>query len=106
MQGATRAILCAFDQGTHRLDVDRLAAEADTSQGVLLHVVFTVDELIRLAALTSEAPRPNLLRDFQRAFSEQLAELDTSQAGLDQWKTITERWARREPAQARLGDEQ
>jgi SacI restriction endonuclease len=106
MQGATRAILCAFGQGTRRLDVDRLAVEADTSQGVLLHVVFTVDELIRLAALTSEVPRPTLLRDFQCAFSEQLAELDTSQAGLDQWKTITERWGRREPAQARLGDEQ
>ncbi|MGA9876876.1 MAG: restriction endonuclease, SacI family [Solirubrobacteraceae bacterium] len=104
IQGATRAILCAFDQGGHRLPIDRLVAEADTSQGVLLHIVCTTSELIRLAALTSETPRPTLLREFQRAFSEQLAELDASQAGLDQWKTITEHWARKAPGQASLID--
>jgi hypothetical protein len=103
-QGATRAILCAFGQGTQRLPEDRLVAEADNEHGVLLHIVYSAGDLIRLAALTSETPRPRLLQDFQSALSEQLASLDGSQAGLEQWRMITERWARQASGPTSLAD--
>jgi hypothetical protein len=71
---------------------------------VLLHIVYSFADLIRLAALTTEAPRPKLLRDFQGMFSEQLAALGGSPSGLEQWKTTTERWARDASRQASLID--
>lgn len=101
-QGATRAILCAFGQGTQRLADDRLIAEADTEHGVLLQIVYSVGDLIRLAALTTDKPRPDLLRDFQRAFSEQLEALGAAQEALAQWKAIADRWARQALGQATL----
>jgi hypothetical protein len=103
-QGATRAILCAFGQGTQRLPDDRLVGQADLEHGVLLHIVYSSADLIRLAALTSETPRPKLLRDFQQMFSEQLAALGGLPSGLEQWKTTTEHWARDASRQASLID--
>jgi hypothetical protein len=101
-QGATRAILCAFAQGTQRLPDDRLIAEADSENGVLLYIVYSVGDLIRLAALTTDTPRPDLLREFQRAFSEQLEALGASKDALGQWKAMTDRWARQAPGQTTL----
>jgi hypothetical protein len=93
-QGATRAILCAFGQGALRLPDSRLVDEADTEFGVMLHVVYSVGELIRLAALTGEDARPAILRDFPRDFSKHLESLGGSQDALNQWKALTASWAR------------
>lgn len=93
--GATTAILCAFDQGASRLPDEQLIGEADGEYGVFLHVVYSAGDLIRLAALTGEAGRPTILREFSRAFSTQLERLACSQEALDQWKSVTDRWSRR-----------
>lgn len=93
-RGATRAILCAFGQGTERLPDARLVHEADSEHGVLLHIVYGVGDLLRLASLTSEVDRPALLRDFPRVFSAQLEALGGGHEALDQWKALTDRWAR------------
>lgn len=94
-EGATRAVLCAFGQGTERLPDGRLAHEADRDHGVILHIVYSTGDLIRLAALASQRPRPAILADYPTRLAEHLAELDGSDDGLAQWKATTERWARR-----------
>jgi len=93
-RGATRAILCAFGQGARRLPDDQLVAEADVDHGVLLHVVYSVGDLVRLAALTGEVDRPTMLRNLARVFSEHLEALGGSQDALNQWKALTASWAR------------
>jgi hypothetical protein len=95
-QGATRAILCAFGQA-QRLPDSQLVDEADEEFGVLLHIVYSTGELIRLAALTTEVSRPTILSDFPREFSTHLEALRGSQDALNQWKALTARWARRTP---------
>lgn len=96
--GATAAILCAFGQGALRLPDHQLVDEADGEYGVFLHIVYSAADLIRLASLTGEAGRPKILREFSPAFSAQLEALGCSREALDQWKSVTDRWARREPA--------
>ena len=94
-RGATRAILCAFGQGTIRLPNDQLIAEADAEYGVFLQIVYSTGELIRLSALTSELARPDILSGFLRAFAEHLEALGGSEEGLNQWQALTKRWARK-----------
>lgn len=94
-KGATRAILCAFGQGALLLPRDSLIEEADARYGVILSIVDSASELIRLAAFTGHADRSSLLRELPRAFSKQLEALDCSQNGLKQWKAVTMHWARR-----------
>jgi hypothetical protein len=93
-RGATRAILCAFGQNALRLSDDQLIAEADVEYGVFLQIVYSTGDLIRIAALTSELGRPDILRAFSRAFSEHLEALGGSEDGLNQWKSLTKHWAR------------
>jgi hypothetical protein len=93
-RGATRAILCAFSQKALRLSEDQLVAEADVEFGVFLQIVYSTGDLIRLAVLTSELSRPQILGGFPRAFSEHLEALGGSEDGLNQWKSLTEHWAR------------
>ncbi|MEV4421950.1 restriction endonuclease, SacI family [Patulibacter sp. NPDC049589] len=101
-QGATRAVLCAFGQGTARLPDDRLIAQADREHGVFLHIVYATADLIRLAAILTSLPRPEVLRAFPTAFAEHYADLDGSDDGLAQWRSITDRWTRA----ATVGDAQ
>jgi hypothetical protein len=101
-RGATRAILCALSQGSGRLPDTRLIEEADAEIGVILHIVYGSGELLRLASLTSGVHRLNFLREFPSSFSLQLESIGGSQEALDQWKALTERWARQMDAQGSL----
>jgi hypothetical protein len=93
--GATRAILCAFGQYPERLASEATLAEhADRQHGVVLHIVYSTAELLRLAALSSALTRPAIAKRFPRAYGDYLAALDAEQSALDQWKAITERWQR------------
>lgn len=94
-RGASRAILCAFCQGALRLPDEQLISEADAEYGVFLQIVYSTGDLIRLAALTSERSRPDILRNLSRDFSEHLEALGGSEEGLNQWKALTKRWARK-----------
>jgi len=92
--GATRAVLCAFDQVQAPLPVDRLCDEADREHGVVLYIAETVGETLRLAFAGSSMDRPRLLRGFQSEFARHLAELGGSLDGREQWKALVDRWVR------------
>lgn len=91
-QGATRAVLCAFSQGAVRLLDSQFVVDIEGEYGVFLQIVYSANEVIRLAAFTGERPRGAMLRDIPRHFSERLAEMDCSPEALAQWRGLTENW--------------
>jgi hypothetical protein len=93
-RGASRAMLCAFAQKGEALSHRTLIKEAEAEYGCFLHFAESAGELIRLAALSTEADRPSILREFPPAFSHYLEELGSAQEALVQWKALAARWER------------
>ena len=91
-QGATRAVLCAFSQGSLRLLDPQFVIDAESEYGVFLEIVYTANEIIRLAAFTSGRPRSLILREIPRCFAERLVEMDCSSEALAQWQGLTRDW--------------
>jgi hypothetical protein len=91
--GASKAILCALDPQQRRLDDDGLRARADTEQGVALEIVYTVDELLRLALFSSHATRAEFLARFPAEMARMLTQLDASPDALMRWRAAAARWA-------------
>lgn len=91
-QGATRAVLCAFAQGSDRLLDVQFVLDIETEYGVFLEIVYSADDMIRLAAFTCGRTRSSILRDIPGHFSERLAEMDCSADALAQWRGLTVSW--------------
>jgi hypothetical protein len=96
-KGATRAALCALSQGAARLLDRQFVVDVESDYGVFLEIVYSAEEVIRLAAFTSGRPRGAILSDIPRNFQERLADLDCSSEALAQWQGLSANWVQKKP---------
>ena len=91
--GASKAVLCALDPTQTRLDDDGLRSRAEADHRIALEVVYTVDELLRLALYSSYVTRSEFLVRFPAEMSRMLERLHASEHALARWRAAAARWA-------------
>jgi hypothetical protein len=92
-RGCDRALLCGLDKGQRRLDDEELQSRADRELRVILRIAYSVDEVIRVALFSSDAPRRQFIADFVCEVTTALQDLDGSADGIGQWTALARRWS-------------
>ncbi|HYM56231.1 MAG TPA: restriction endonuclease, SacI family [Solirubrobacteraceae bacterium] len=90
--GASKALLCALHPEQQPLDESRLRYRAETDHAVAVEIVYSVDELLRLALYSSDVSRTQLLSRFPEEMADQLSHLEASPEAQARWRAAADRW--------------
>jgi SacI restriction endonuclease len=85
---ARTGLVAMLDPDQPQLDPYALMVDAETMQGVALHVAYGVWDLLIAATVWSGKPLNAVLADFPRRMLARLNEIDASQDGVEHWARL------------------
>lgn len=91
--GGDHALLCALALGQPRLDDAGLQARADHEHRVVLQIVYSIGEVIRIALFSSAVSRSDFVAAYPHELAKFLDALEVSQDGRVQWQGLAQGWA-------------